>query len=425
MLDRWKSARFTEERICRSLFLLGLVLATCLVMALPYRFREPDEWAYYYAIENFSSGRLTISAELHVQQQAEARRTGGIITQYVELPNGRWALEKAPGYVFFMVPFTVVHASRLANIVLALGAAIATYLLLTRLVNERAGLIGSLLLLFSPASLIMLQRSFMAMFAGLSFLTIGGSLYILEMVLRRGRPRAPVLFLVGLLLSWAVVVRYTNLVVAALFALHFVVTRARVLYDTKDVRSIAREAVPLSLGAAISIVTLLLYNSYVFGSPLSYGYQFSHLPTEFAFQMIGKAGEAGGSAFWEILKGNARSHPQALLMGYPLLLAAVPAFIHLAFGLRSPGRAMPRDVVLLLLLWFLGVYALYSMYGSWNLDRAEQAIGFIAYARFYLPGLFPQAVAVAALLARTPRSIAYAALGTAVLVASVIFVQWI
>lgn len=392
-------------------------------MAFPYRFREPDEWAYYYAVENFSHGRLTISAELYMRQQAEARRTGGIITQYVELPDGSWALEKAPGYVFFMVPFAVVNASRLANIVLALGAAIAIYLLLTRLANERAGLIGSLLLLFSPASLIMLQRSFMAMFAGLSFLTIGGSLYILEVALRRDRPRAPVLFLVGLLLSWAVVVRYTNLVVAAFFALHFVVTRARVLYGTKDVRSTAREAVPLSLGAAISIVALLLYNSYVFGSPLSYGYQFSRLPSEFAFQLIGKAGETGGSAFWEILRGNARSHPQPLLLGYPLLVVAVPAFVHLAFGLRSPGGAMPRDVVLLLLLWFFGVYALYSMYGSWNLDQAERAIGFIAYARFYLPGLFPQTVAVAALLARTPRSIAYTALGTAVFVASVIFVQ--
>lgn len=55
---------------------------------------------------------------------------------------------------------------------------IVTFVLLKRLRDEKAAMIGSLLMLFTPISLVMSNRAYMDTFASLAFLAIGGGLYI-------------------------------------------------------------------------------------------------------------------------------------------------------------------------------------------------------------------------------------------------------
>ena len=122
--------RIGKNRIHRSIAILGFVAAVALVLIIPNRFKEPDDWAYYYATVNFSHGHLTIGDSLHQQQVGEAQAQGGQLGQYVNIAPNTWALEKTPGYVFWVVPFYLLGVPQLANILLAAGFALAAYLLL-------------------------------------------------------------------------------------------------------------------------------------------------------------------------------------------------------------------------------------------------------------------------------------------------------
>ena len=81
--------------LCRGVVLLGIIIAVVMVLAVPDRFREPDDWAYRYAAENLSHGRLTVDTAMHQQQAAEAQAQGGSLGQYVQIAPDCWALEKA------------------------------------------------------------------------------------------------------------------------------------------------------------------------------------------------------------------------------------------------------------------------------------------------------------------------------------------
>jgi hypothetical protein len=40
---------------------IGFIIATVLVLATPVQMPDPDDWAYYYGVRNFSRGDLTIN----------------------------------------------------------------------------------------------------------------------------------------------------------------------------------------------------------------------------------------------------------------------------------------------------------------------------------------------------------------------------
>ncbi len=405
-----------EKWIWRGIVIFSFILAVVLILAFPYKIHSPDSWAYYYAIDNFSHGRLVISDELHLQQVLETKQQQGVHSQYVQLSDGSWALEKAPGYVFFVVPFKWLGIPKAANVLLALGVTIVTYLLLRRMLNERAACIGSVLMLLTPVSLIMLQRSYMATFAACAFLAIGGGLYLYSAFQEKEKLNLPLLFLAGLFLSWAVVVRYTNLPVAVIFGLHFVVTRLLAFRRGHRRRAII-EAIPFTLGIAISATVLLIYNAQVFGSPFDYGYNYTTYPIAFGLGYI-----------W----GNLTSTPKALLVGFPLLVVAIPGLLYISwekistlFGssrAESSGeRATPWpelhwSVFLVLVGWFLSIYVYYFLY-EWTSVTTTWGIHYMTIDRFYLPALFPLVVISSLLLARLPLKLIITVLAVCLLIA--------
>lgn len=423
-----------RSALYRIITALGFLLCIVSGFIIPYPMREPDSWAYYYATENFSQGKLVVDDQLHEQQFQEVREQGGWLVQYVQIDDNKWALEKAPGYVFFLVPFELLGIPRVANLLLALGLVVITYLLLRRLRDEKAACIGSLLMLLTPVSLIMLQRSYMAMFGASAFLAIGGGLYLyycLEQKRLKPLVGYSILFLATLFISWSVVARYTNLLIAVVFALHFVITRLRILFKGQR-HQVAVEAIPFSLGVAIPLAVLLIYHNYVFGSPLASGYQYTLFPIKFAFQYIGAVGWDGQSIPMRIIEGNLRNMPAALFIGFPLLVIAIPGIGYILYQKLSPlirGRdrskektdqwaELPGDILLVLIGWIICVYPLYMLY-EWTSDPSMQQLPFISAARFYLPGLFPVVIFTSLMVARFPKKLAiillamYLALGSA------------
>jgi 4-amino-4-deoxy-L-arabinose transferase-like glycosyltransferase len=90
---------------------------------------------------------------------------------------------------------------------------IVTYILLKRLRDEKAAMIGSLLMLFTPIAMVMLNRAFMDTYASLAFLVIGGGLYIYSHLERGnlGPVKGGILLgLAFLFTGWSVIARSTR-----------------------------------------------------------------------------------------------------------------------------------------------------------------------------------------------------------------------
>lgn len=429
--------------VYRVVVVIGFLIASALCLAIPAHNNEPDDWAYYYAVKNFSQGKLTVGDFLHFEQERNAGQQGGMLIQYYRVGFNKWILEKPPGYVFFLVPFELMGIPRWGNVFLALGMTIVIYILLKRLKDEKAACIGSLLVLFTPASLIMFNRSFADAFAASAFLVMGGGLYFyycLERDRMRSWPGAILLFLAFLFIGWSVVVRYTDLPIAVIFALHFVITRLRSLWKREGTR-LRFEIPSVVLGVGLPLACLLGYNVYVFGSPFDNGYNYTLYPVRFAYDYLGQVDPTGQSIFFKIILGNLKNVPWNLFLGYPLLLIGVPGVVFIYYRKickrREPGgiwadlnTEMPWDVMLVLTGWFISVFGLYMMY-EWTSTVQMSGLPhvlmsqqhFIVFARFYLPGLLPVVVIVSLIAARFPTRLYTALLLAAVVSSSVLYVQ--
>jgi hypothetical protein len=383
---------------------IGFIIALSLALAIPIHMAEPDDWAYFYGVKNFSQGHFTVDNQTHFQQVIEAQQQGGQLGQYVNIGSNRWALEKAPGYPLYLVPFYLLGIPRAGNILLALGTVIVVFMLLKRLRDAKTAMIGSLLILFTPFSLIMLNRAYIDTYASMSFLTIGGGLYIyyhLEQS-RLGRAQGKIiLFLAFLLVSWSVVTRYTNLPVAIILVLHLMVTRT-ISWRKNEKMGIQSELLPILIGFGLPAASILGYDYFVFGSPLDYGYRYSRADIQFAFHYLGQVNQNGQSIPLQIIWNNLRFAPQNLLVGFPLLIIGIPGLGVVLYNKFTASKTirieLPWDILLILIGWFISVFFLYLTY-EWT-ARLPGANIYFHFDRFYLPGLFPVVVMGALVMAR-------------------------
>ena len=401
--------------VYRVIAAVGFIIAMVLVMVIPAQMSGASPWAYYYGVKNFSHGKLVIDNQLFSQQMKEAGQQGGMLMQYVPIGPNKWALEKAPGYVFYMVPFEWLGIPRWGNVLLAAGTVLVTFLWLKRLRDEKTACLGSLLILFTPIGLIMLNRAYMDTFASLAFLAMGGGLYFYYLLDREKWSQSrggALLFLAFLLISWSVVTRYSNLPIAIILALHFLITRFISLRKGDSAR-LGSEITSVILGVGLPMAVLLLYNYFVFGSPLDYGYKHTIFPVKFAYEYLGQVNASGQSLPLQIIIDNLKTVPQALFMGFPLLVIGIPAAIIVLWQKFSCRRGvqgrwnglsaeLPWGTLLVLIGWFLSVYILYMMY-EFTAEFLKSGTSFFRYSRYYLPGLFPVAIICALVISRFPR----------------------
>jgi hypothetical protein len=416
---------------------IGFIIAMVLVLATPLQLPDPDDWAYYHAVRNFSEGHFTVDNYTQYQQAQETIQQGGVLLQYLPIGPDKWALEKAPGVVFYLIPFYKIGIPRWGNVLLALGMVIVTFVLLKRLRDERAAMIGSLLMLFTPISLVMLNRIYMDTYASLAFLVMGGGLYIYYRLERNNLTPVKggtVLFLAFFFTGWSVFVRYTNLPIAVILALHLVVTRF-IAWRKGQETGIKSEILPLVLGIGLPVLALLLYDYFVFGSPLRYSYSYSPYPIKFAFQYIGQTFN-GESIPLQILQFNLQAAARNWLIGFPLLIIGIPGFIVVLYqkfadffkrsqpeGKWSSLRSeLPWDILLVLIGWFVTVFFLYLTY-EWTAG-IQKGGGFVIFDRFLLPGLFPIAVICALVMARFPWKVLIPVMVILMAFGAILYTQW-
>lgn len=424
---RLQQSRFNLYRIITA---AGFIAAAALVLATPLHLPDPDDWANYVGVKNFSESKFIVDGYTLYKQAGEVMEEGGALIQYLPLNEERteWALEKAPGYIFYLVPFYKAGIPRWGNILLMLGTVIVTYLLLKRLRDEKAAMIGSLLMMFTPIALVMLNRVYMDTYASLAFMAIGGGLYLYYHLERGnlGKLKGGTLLFLGFFFAgWSVVTRYTNAPIALVLGLHYVITR---LVDWRKGRStkLKMEIIPVVLGVGLPVAAILLYDYYVFGSPWTYSYALSPYPIKFAFQYFGQEWE-GESIAGLILRYNGEGFLRNLWIGFPLMFIAIPAFIFMLYrgiaGIRAgTSKEMPWDILLVLTGWFIAVFFLYWGY-EWTAGLVKGG-GAVLFTRFLLPGLFPIVIIAALVMARLPRW-AFVPVTAVIIVFGVMFyLQW-
>jgi hypothetical protein len=414
---------------------VGFIVSVALILLTPLQMPDPDDWAYYNGTLNFSHGHFTIDNYTLMKQAGEIGRQGGWLIQYLPVKFNKWALEKAPGVVFYLIPFYLAGLPRWSTILLALGMVIVTYMLLKRLSDEKAAMTGSLLILFTPIGLVMLNRVYMDTYASLAFLVMGGGLYIYYH-LERGS-LTPVrggvlLFLAFFFTGWSVIVRYTNLPVAVILALHLVIIRITA-WRKKQCTGVKKEIIPLALGIGLPVLAISLYDYYVFGSPLKYGYSYSPYPISFAFQYIGQVDAEGVSIPLQIIRYNTQGYLRNLLIGFPLMIIGIPGLLAVLYykffkmnrpegnwsGLRSE---LPWSVLLVLIGWLVSVFFLYLGY-EWTAGL-QKGGGFVIFNRFLLPGLFPVVVICALVIARFPYKVLIPVMAVFLVYGSLLYAQW-
>jgi hypothetical protein len=73
---------------------IGFVIAMALVLATPIQMPDPDDWAYYYGVQNFSQGQFTIDNFIQYKQAMETARQGNILLQYLPIAYNKWLWKK-------------------------------------------------------------------------------------------------------------------------------------------------------------------------------------------------------------------------------------------------------------------------------------------------------------------------------------------
>lgn len=120
-------------------------LVLTLILLIPHaqrRLHMPEPWSYALAAQNFSQGKWTLTNDELAAARTEVRLQGSRLTQYVEIEPSRWAFRQSPGHPLQMAPFTAIGWSRLANVTLAILAALVSYPVLAAWQDERLAFLG-------------------------------------------------------------------------------------------------------------------------------------------------------------------------------------------------------------------------------------------------------------------------------------------
>lgn len=400
------------------------LLAVVLALRGPYQprsLRMPDPWAYAFAIENFARVQWTVTEKEVAAESTQVRLQGGRLTQYGLVAAGRWALTKSPGYPLLAIPFQWIGQVRWANAALALLAALCLYALLAAWQNEWTALLGVVIGLLSPLSLVAMHQAYMDTYAAGAVPLIGGAL-VLRYAVRKPEGGAWLgLFLGGIALGWATAVRVPNILLllpAGGYLLAHAWRRQRA-----GAHKPWWDLLAFGLGCGLALVALAAYNQAVFGRPIDIGYQYGPYRGEFSWWAGGaspfpSSGTADGlpPRTAAVVLDNLRRWALPLWIGWPCLPLALGGGL---VAWRKPGQRLFAGYAT---LWILLTYLPYTGIFHTGITRElgnpfNLGWGFYIVDRLVFPALLPITLLSAFFVVRLPRwliiviALVYAILG--------------
>ena len=362
-------------------------------LSTPWKFVEPDDYAYRAAIVALAHGHLTLANAqyLALRSHLSAVDGGGPgILQWVQHGGGWWMSEKNPGYPFFAVPFYALGIMRLAPLFYgALGCA-GLFVGGRRWLGRWGGTAAVALFCTSGAAMVFAWRDYMPTFTGASLIAAGTGTLLWAILATEARSRRRVAAGLSAFLAFegATFIRYSDVVVLAVAAAAVLAVRWR--------RSgmLPRWAVTWWLGSAVGAgVAMAAFNLAFYGSPIATGYRAGVIT--FSFGALG---------------GNLRIMPAHLLDAMPMLVLSAVAVAWIAWRAVRSGRppttergAIRRDLAVgasLAASWA----AVWSFYAFYNWTATGRAGPTMHVVRFYVPALGAMSLLGAWLLVRLLRS---------------------
>jgi hypothetical protein len=407
----WAWVRVSRER-AEALAALAAFAVLCLVvLSVPSRLVEPDDYAYRASIVAITQGHfLTLSTaqadRLAAQLPGPVTVGQGVILQWVQLPDGRWISEKNPGYPFLAAPFQALGIIRLAPLFYGALGCLGLFFGARRWLGRYGGATAVALLCSSGAALLFAWRDYMPTFTDASLIAAGtGALLWAVLAAEATARRRTWTGLAGFAaLEAAVFVRYTDIVVLGCAVVAVVVAW--------KLRAVPTAALGWWLGSvAVSGAGVALFDDLVYGGPLTTGYHYDpNLPGGVQFGLGAVA-------------PNLRYMPAHLIQAMPMLVLGLAALAWIAarrIRLRRDGdeRAAHarRDLAVGLSLaasWF-SVWGLYATY-TWT---ANPVASTLQVARFYVPAIGAISLLGSWLVTRLPRRASLAALTSAAVAAA-------
>lgn len=465
----------------------SLILVLALTMIIPHdqrRLHMPEPWSYALAAQNFAQGNWTLTNDELAAARTQVRLEGARLTQYVEIEPGTWAFRQSPGFPLQLAPFAAVGFPRLANVVLAILAALVLYPVLAAWYSERLAFLGVTLLLWTPMSLLALHYTNMDTFAGGIWPLIAGALLLGYERLDRGRvirnpltvsrkqsaeivqPQnqqkqanrtqgttnrglqiaLPILFLAGFAAGWTIVVRITSILLLSVligYGLYLIwvkqpqpiVRRRRGQKKQRRPLSLDRTAwqhlFAFVLGGLLALGIMLTYNWLSFGSPFDNGYLYPspyeahNLWSEAPLTEVpgGVSTWLAGGTFLDIIATlftHIRLWLRPATLAWPLWPVALFGLIYL---LRRKPVAQSTWFIL---LWLLAAYLPFAGVIFFGVTRAlavpyDQSWGFFIPARYLYPFMLPFVWTIVAVLARWRSRWALALVGIYVVGSACLF----
>ncbi len=431
-------------------WLTGLVLFLALFVAfLPVhdqrRLRMPDPWAYELAAQNFTQGKWVLTNDEVAHGSTQIQLQGGRLTQYIQTGPDAWTFRQSPGHPLQLALLLPIGQPRLVNVLITIIATISLFPLLATWYNERLAFLGVTILLFTPITITAIHYYNMDTFAGGIWPLIGGSL-LLWYETRKGQGRfIPLLvFTIGFVLGWAVVVRITNILPLGLCSLYFLILlwrfwphyrqnrrrksrkRRRQQRQKRQFPFIGHTGwfhlVVFGFGCLLALTILALYNQASFGSIFDSGYFYSNPDDRFYLWKENPATEvAGGVLTWlaggtlldilATLVNHIRLWLRPVTFAWPLWPLALYGLVYLFRKQRPIQRT-----TWFILLWLLAVYLPYAGVVFFGVTRAlavpfNQTWGFFVVARYLYPISFPLVLLIVAVLNRQSRWLAFGLTG--------------
>jgi hypothetical protein len=325
------------------------------------------------------------------------------VTQWVQLPDGRWISEKDPGYPFLAAPFQALGIIRLAPLFYGALGCLGLFIGARRWLGRFGGGAAVGLYCTSGAALLFAWRDYMPTFTDASLIAAGtGALLWAVLAAEASTRRRTWAGLAGFVaLEAAAFTRYTDIAV-----LGCAVVAVAVAWR---LRKIPAGALAWWLGSAVAYGAFVaVFDDLVYGGPLKSGYRPGEI--QFSLSSIGP---------------NLRYMPAHLLEAMPMLVLAAVAVVWIIMRwarLRragdGPAGDARRDLAVGLALaasWF-SIWGLYSAY-TWT---ANGFVTTLQSARFYVPAIGAIALLGAWLLVRVPRRSSLAA-ATSVAVVAALF----
>ena len=401
--------------------LAAFAVLCLIVLIVPARLVEPDDYAYRASIVAITQGHFLALSTAQVDRLAAqlpgpgggpvaagpgggpvAGGPGGIV-QWVQLPGGRWISEKDPGYPFLAAPFQALGIIRLAPLCYGALGCLGLFFGARRWLGRYGGAAAVVLFCSSGAALLFAWRDYMPTFTDAALIAAGtGALLWAALAAEATAWRRTWAGLAGFAaLEAAVFVRYTDIVVLGC-AVVAVVAAWRL-------RAVPAAALGWWLGSvAVSGAAVAVFDDLVYGGPLRSGYR----PGEITFSLAA-------------VLPNLRYMQAHLIQAMPMLVLGLAALAWIAarwVRLRGnddkrAARAR-RDLAVGLALaasWF-SVWGLYAAY-TWTANPFGSTLQF---ARFYVPAIGAISLLGSWLVTRLPRR-AWLATATSAAVAVVMF----